>query len=403
MSKILYPVMLILLLRWEVFGFAVYAPVDLPIHHPVNNRSLRRSTGAWTSNVGTWGENIVTMRFERQGFQVVEIKNVSGNGLDRIAFRRGADGRLNDVRLIEVKTRYAASPARLGQTNHGTQLSRQWVARKFREMRNLGTPETKRLAREISSYSKRSGIPLVRMTELHAITQSGGAYRVYDPVSMRLMSETSLRNEFAQIKKSTNQRPIRKWAHREIRGMRRVSKTPMGTWVRQGNTSGPRLPIVWKAHVQSTSSSSGLRTNGVRGQQVVKYAGRAAIIFAIAADSNEVYRVYSAYDSGAISQRDFHLQLSRTTGGIGGAWAGAKGGAFVGFKLGLLGGPKAWVTAPAGAVVGGMAGGFGGYYSGSYLGKTSGTIYYEIIDEDLRDSVTTWILNNHEIPRQGDL
>jgi hypothetical protein len=126
-----------------------------------------RTTGLWRSQFGTWGEQLVDQSLKLRGFEVREFKLPGNHGIDRIAVRRGrgSNGAILDMKFVEVKTHRGSTP-RLGQTRHGPQMSRKWLADHLRSLRGTANAADRALAKDISRHIKASGKPITHFGEL---------------------------------------------------------------------------------------------------------------------------------------------------------------------------------------------------------------------------------------------
>lgn len=160
----------------------------------------------------------------------------------------------------------------------------------------------------------------------------------------------------------------------------------MPTWLRTNSST--------RALAQSSRSRVSLlrQKHALRGARrgLALAAGRVAIFVAVAVDAYEIYGYLRDYQRGNLSQRGLVIAMSRSGGGIAGAWGGATGGAWIGAKVGLLGGPWAWVTVPAGSIVGGAVGGIAGYFAGSHVGELTAQAWYGSLDVEVRTAVNQW-------------
>jgi len=94
---------------------------------------------------------------------------------------------------------------------------------------------------------------------------------------------------------------------------------------------------------------------------VSRWAGRFGVVMIVAGEGFMVWQ----YFDGNITGRQLATSTASLAGGVVGGGVGAVVGGWVGGGIGLLGGPFAEFTVPAGIFVGGAAGGFVGGYGGS--------------------------------------
>jgi len=140
--------------------------------------------------LAAWGESLAEEHLKFRGYEVHDPKRPGGQGIDRIAIRRDASGRIAEVRIIEVKTRSTGARARLGMTNTGQQLSNKWIAHNLNEMRRSRDISMRSLAEEIIRYRKQTGIRYERMAELyHIVAQDQVKLTRFNPVTNRIIPD----------------------------------------------------------------------------------------------------------------------------------------------------------------------------------------------------------------------
>jgi hypothetical protein len=362
----------------------IKSPIGSPVDHPVLAASPVVTAGAWRKGLERFGESLVSENLRLRGYQVENLKLPGNHGIDLIAAKRAADGRLLDVRLVEVKTHYGSGMPHLGETLAGRQMSRTWLSARLRALRASGS-EGKALALEISRFYKASGIPIERLGELHDVNLRWMKYVVRDPITLRECAGPVSIPRF--LKKIASQPgAARAWAMRHLAVADQLQRARMERWL-SGTPTARAFDRVVAGRLVMVQEEQALR--GVR--RLVRFTGRAAIVIAVAMDSYEIYGHIRDYRLGKLSQREFVVALARSGGGIAGAWAGASGGAWAGGWIGGLGGPVAWVTVPVGAIIGGAAGGIGGYFGGSYLGQSAARAWYAGLDRRVREQTSTWM------------
>src|SRR5262249_3648231 len=135
----------------------VAAPVSAPVSHPLVATDLVRSPAGWRRGMELFGEDFVGETLRLRGYEVHNWKLAGNRGIDLVATKRSFAGSLTDVRLIEVKTHNGIGIPRLGSTQSGTQMSRQWLANRLWALRSTGESGRK-LALEIKRFYKAEGI-----------------------------------------------------------------------------------------------------------------------------------------------------------------------------------------------------------------------------------------------------
>jgi YD repeat-containing protein len=131
---------------------------------------------------------------------------------------------------------------------------------------------------------------------------------------------------------------------RDVRG---VTLPNQGVSILNPNYLAPSRGTIWVGR-----ATTGLRFTGTAGTVILAYQ-----------DVNRINDVYQA-DSRTGNYTNTAWKAAEVGGSWGGMWIGAKVGAYGGAKLGLLGGPKAWITVPAGTIIGAGVGGYLGYHYG---------------------------------------
>ncbi len=333
------------------------------VSQPVAAPDAVRSAHAWRSMVGGMGESFVTESLKLRGYEVLEIKTGGNQGIDRIAFRRGRDGRLLDVKFIEVKTSYDGR-ARMGRTRAGPQMSRQWLAEKLRTMRRSPDPQVRWLALETGRLRRRLGVAISHFGEIHTLNVRRGTYVIRGALTGNTLAEMSIPRTLRQLAQKARSRTARVWAARHLRHWSSVRGTSMRSWIR----SAPGA-----AAGAGAASRVALRRAAARGIPLVGAA------VAVGWDGIEIYGDVAAYRQGRLARRDLHRRLATRGGG----WAGAVSLGAVGAYVGSFGGPAAWITVPVTAT------GFAivGYFSGSELAGVGVDHWYASIDEQtLKDA-----------------
>jgi len=131
-----------------------------------------------TKQLGDFGESIIDAEFRARGFEVLN-GNIGDKGIDRIALKRGTNGELNDVRIVEVKTRQTDSDFSLSNTKNGPQLSDSWTQYNLeRIVREHPDARMRQLAGEV--LEKTRSQPAIVTRELHGISLKSNRYYVWN-------------------------------------------------------------------------------------------------------------------------------------------------------------------------------------------------------------------------------
>jgi hypothetical protein len=379
-------------------GFAASPLVDHPVLHPLEGRS----PNAWRSNTGTWGENFVEETLRLRGFdEIYEIKNTRNNGVDRIAIKRSPNGEIFDVKLIEVKTT-RSKKIKVGSTKYGgKQMSKNWLNSNLRKMRQSGNVELKKLALEISLYRKLNNLPINRLGEIVHINTYSGKIIAYAADNRTIKYNYSIEKQLRRLQVNGSSQSIRNWATRNLAALDQIRSADMASWLEASKSERRSRVLLANSDRWSTTSQSSTllrsRTSDVA-KLLRKHAGKIALVVSLAMDSSELIDTEYAYRTGIISARRRNIQLLSSAGGMAGAFAGSAAGGYTGSFLGSFGGPIAWFTIPAGGLVGSFIGGVGGYYGGSNILGSAATMWYDTIDESLRDKFERSWLSFKEMP-----
>jgi hypothetical protein len=365
----------------------VMSPVALPVDHPLVADHPVRTAGTWRKGIGEFGESFADGTLKLRGYRVTNIKLPSNHGVDRVAVKYNASGKLIDVRLVEVKAHYGKGKPRLGMTKNGQQMSRKWLADWFRKLRSTGKVGIL-LAREISVFRKVSGIPLERLGEVHDINLRSGTYTIRNPMTLAERGgPMSIQRELNELASRSRSPAAKTWAHLHLTQLEPLHRTRMRNWMSLGQR-GNAFVRVTSTRVAVLEARQALR--GAR-RVLVGAAGLVGTAVAVALDAYEIYGHVRDYRSGNLSRREFVTAIARSGGGITGAGAGVPVGAWVGAQLGALGGPLAPITVPAGVVIGAGVGGVAGYFGGSYVGETAAAAWYKSLDKNVRRDVNRWL------------
>lgn len=369
----------------DTVGFLPSPLVDHPVQHPSGGRSASR----WKSSVGSWGENFAEQTLRLRGFdEIHEIKAGGNQGIDRLAIKRGSDGAIKDVKIVEVKTTRSSKP-RLNRTeSSGTQMSRKHLADNLRKIRNSGDPKLKNLARELSQYRKSSGLPLEKMGEVMHISPQNGLVTTYSGDLKTMKSVVSAERMLKQIQRRGGSVGARRWAGRTLAGWDQIRSQNMTNYLGKNVVKQSRSAIIANA----TRSAGSIEAAVLRQSRPIltkkilqRAAGPIAIAMSLAFDAKEVFDTEYAFRTGAISGRQRNVQLLTTFGGAVGAFAGASAGSAAGMWVGAFGGPFAWITVPVGGFAGATVFGIVGYFGGSTITGYVGSAWYRSIDASVRE------------------
>ncbi len=367
------------------FGLVSSNLVDHPVTLPTNMRSASK----WTGRTGAWGENFAEQSLRLRGFQEIhEFKSGSNGGIDRVAVKLGADGAIEDVLLLEVKTSRGGT-LKLGQTKYGgRQMSRKWLAKNLLNMRRNSNSAMRTLALEISRFRKASGRSIESLGEVMHVNSRSGSVTGYMADGKTVKYSESVERLFKDIQKRASSKATRHWATRSLGAWDQIRSSRMSSWL--GNTSAQQT----NSSILATSGSlqNGLR-RGLLNQSrrvaitkvLVRAAGPIAVFIALAIDAKEIADVELAYRSGKISLSQRNIAHASAVGGLTGFIAGGMAGGATGAWVGAFGGPFAEITVPAGAFIGATIGGVGGYVAGSAVAGYVATAWYDSIDSKLRD------------------
>ena len=348
-----------------------------PVNHPLSSPTLSRTKNTWNTAKGSWGETFVEGHLKLRGFkEVYEPKFRGGQGIDRIAIKRNAQGLISEVKFVEVKTTNAKP--KLGNTKNGPQLSPSWLKKHLVAMRKSGDPALRKLALEIAAFRRQTGVRIENMGELYHISTKTGKYRIINPITEKILAEQSIHKNLKVIAKKSKQ--MQPWAKASLEAWEQIRTTTMTKWV--AKIPPPNAPPVLTA-AKATS------------QSFRQLARRGPVIAVILIEGYDTHHNIADYRQGKITRQQFHQAMIRTSGGVTGAWIGAKTGAATGAWIGSAGGP--WGTG-IGAVVGGAIGGAGGYFAGSYATGYGASAWYNRIDQRFKDAVCQSIIDDGFIP-----
>ena len=376
------------------------AAVPSPVDHPVMSPASYRSPYAWRISTGDWGESFVDHMLRLRGFdEVLEIKFPGRQGIDRVALRYNASGQISDLRFVEAKTHRGVA-ARLADTQDGLQLSRKWLYSRLRQMLYSSDRRCRELGNEISRFLEATGMPIEQFGEFHELNTRTGRYIRWNPLTGAELSNESLERLLRRMKTRLPSESTRRWAREAHDSWEKIRATSMGDWLASdalltGDTvladdallagkavSRRRLlqrgAVEGLPEIAETATGRSLRRLG-------RAAGPIGIAVAAALDAYELYSHEMAYERGEINRRERNIRLSKSVGGLAGAWAGMAAGAYAG----SFGGPYLEVTVPIGAFVGGIT----GYFVGSAATKTVASAWYSHIDDNVLQRVDARIVS----------
>lgn len=337
--------------------------------HPTSHPRSGRSFTAYIQGSGQFGEDLVRRKLESEGWTWIDAKTGGNRGLDGVALRYDADGRVADLRFVEVKTHYGGKP-RLSQTAHGRQLSRQWLARQLKLLRNSGDERKVATALMISRALKQLGS--------NALASRGWLYSVDTKTGVIVAQPRVGSSELLSIRRAALAAALRGpgaksrvHATRDLlRGLRgfhshkhyaALSKSGRANWRMPSRDTLRRAP-------QMSRLLSG-RTTRLATRALARSAGPLGVGMSIFTTGVLV----EGYVSGSVTQRTLIREAS-------GAAGGTLAGMGTGMALGSVAGPPGWVV---GSLVGGML----GYLAGDVAVDT----YFATADAETRRNTLDWI------------
>ena len=366
------------------YSFADSSLVEHPVFHPMESRTAK----AWKDDLGAFGEGLVHIYLEKlDRFQdVYEIKNASNNGIDRIAIRRGADGKITDVRFIEVKTTNA-KPI-LAMTKNGVQLSDRHIRAKLDECRRSDGGEMQKLVQEIEDFCVSKGKPLSYFAELWHFNPMSGKMFVFKADGKTEKAVLSINKTLQNIIKRSRSKTVRDYCVKHLALWDQITAANQASYLVDATSQSIPLrnTVSFKQLSNSLSKADTAVTSASKQILAVigRNAGRIAIVLAVALDAKDLFDVEYAYRTGAISRRHRNIRFLSAVGGLTGAYGGASSGVMAGVWIGSFGGP--WGIF-AGSVIGGFAGGVAGYVGGSSLAQTGANTWYSNLDKSVQEKV----------------
>lgn len=396
-------------LRVHAYDFSATGLVDHPVSTPLEGRSPT----AWRHGLGQWGEGVAEQTLRLRGFnEVHEIKNGSNNGIDRIAVKRAPNGRLLDFRMVEVKTSNSALP-KLNRTRAGIQMDRDYLASKFKAMRNSGNPEVRKLATELSRFRRYSGRPLSSFGEVLHVRPTSTTVVGYATDGRTVKYKYSLERTLRKLQARSSSPATRNWAARQLADLERIRSADMRNWTgRLKYCYQPRSPWPWEPRLpgpfnrpwyagpwrrypypiplaqavrqQSAAISAGSKQLA-RSPLLTTAAKRAGPLLAVAFTASQVYNTERAFALDRISVRDRYASHARTGGGLAGGVAGGTAGAAGGATVGAFTGPFAPICIPLFGFIGGIGGAVGGSIGGSAAADYGVKSWYRQEDQETQE------------------
>ena len=369
--------------------------VDHPVGIPLSGRSIH----AWNDGVGRWGESVgeqfLKLKGELQGFgEVLEVKNGSNNGIDRILIKRGPDGRITDFRLVEIKASRSYKP-KLGKG----QMSRVAINKIFKLMRKSSSPEVRSLASQLKKVQKQFGQNTDRFVKVLHVNPMTGRLVEYGYINGTLVVHRnhSLKTLFQIVQRSTTKQ-TRNWAIRTLAQWDQIRATSRGTWLTKqaAKESTRAIAVASQRGTQRALAKASTRATVIASKQILakaaRYAGPIAMAVAIAIETKDFVDIVFAYRRGDISGKEMGRTAITTVGSIAGGYAGASygagAGAVAGAYIGAFGGPVAWATVPIGGVLGGfvglVTGGVAGAMGGGAAASYGANAYFGSINTKIR-------------------
>lgn len=358
------------------------------VNHPVSLPAEQRTPALWRSRAGAWGESFADRTLRLRGYgEIHEIKAGGNTGIDRIAIKRGRNGAIRDLLFVEVKTARGTKP-RLGRTAYGgRQMSSKWLSENLRSMRRWGDDEARRLATEMARFRRASGRGFESFGEVMHVNPRTGSINGYLANGATPKYSQSAGRLLSQIEKR-GLPDSRVWARQSRLELDIIQRTSMSSWLGKTVSEQNASALVANTSRSTVSLRRALTRHSrkvILRRALVKLAGPIAMTVSLAVDAKELADTELAYRRGTISLRQRNIRHATSVGGISGAFAGASAGAWAGAQLGLLGGPYAEITVPAGAFIGACVGGVGGYMGGSAVSGYAATAWYDSVDAKVRD------------------
>lgn len=359
------------------------SPVLLGVKKPHFPSHGPRTSSTYKHTIGDWGEDFSEIFLKASGWEVVEFKVGSNNGIDRYAFKRNWLGQIVDIRLVEVKAERKPKPSP-NPTKNGKQGSPEYIEKKFRDLKDHADPKAREFANEIEQFCKKSKKQLADLYQVFHINLDNLELSTYandfrTKLSPSFDIERNLKNliskassakrkaeaiktlqEFDQMKALTQRSYLSdtfKQRARKSAASKLTRKSPSGKV---------------KSAIPDTKNNKA--TKKILAKATGKAVGKALIIVGVALDAKEFFDIERAYRSGSISVRQRNIQHAAASGGLAGAAVGAAVGAAAGSPvLGL------------GAIPGGIIGGVGGYLAGSITSRYAANRWYDSIDDSVRE------------------
>ena len=341
------------------------------------------------------GEQFLKPWGKRQGFsEVLEVKNTSNNGIDRILLKRGPDGRITDFRLVEIKASRSYKP----KLSKG-QMSRDAISKILNKMRQSSSPEVRSLASQLMKVQKQFGRNTDRFVKVLHVNPMTGRLVEYGYINGTLVAHRnhSLKTLFQIVQRSTTKQ-TRIWATRTLAHWDQIRATTRGTWLTKqaAKESTRAIAVASQRGTQRALAKASTRATVIASKQILakaaRYAGPVAMAVAIAIETKDFVDIVFAYRRGDISGKEMGRTAITTVGSIAGGYAGASygagAGAVAGAYIGAFGGPVAWATVPIGGALGGLVGfvtgGVAGAMGGGAAASYGANAIFGRIDTEIR-------------------
>lgn len=368
----------------------------------------------WNRQLGNFGESIVRETLEASGHRAVNL-NVGDKGIDSLVRTTLPDGRVQ-FRVVEVKTLQNGTDFKLGQTDDGLQLSRQWIEKRLaKAAQEHVDDEARKLAQEALEHLVRDSSSI--RAELHGISIADNRYvvKAVDTAAGTIqgeISKTPLKKMLENLAEKATNRPVRDAALRHISefdqlqaASRQATVAAQSAQAAEAELTAARsaaaaetkatqtaveaevkaLQTAAAAETRATQAAIAAESNALRTAAVAtteaaqstsgKLAAKALPVAATAAvvagagieiyqRGSQILETEKQFAEGKISDQDRVTEHAKTVAGCAGGLSGVAAGVAT---LGAAGASAGAVFGPAGAAVGGCVGGAGGAAIG-YVG-----------------------------------
>ena len=341
-----------------------------------------RTKSNYNARIGAWGEDLAENFLKASGWEVIEFKVGSNNGIDRYAFKRNWLGQIVDIRFFEVKTVRKPAP-KPSSTKYGKQGSPEYIKEKIRELKDHSNPKAREFANEIEQFCKKSKKQLADLYQVFHIDLDNLKLSTYaNDFRTELWSldiERNLKN-FISKASSVKRKANAIKALQEFDQMKAMTqRSYLGDTFEQRARKSTASKLTRKSPSGKVKSAipdtkNNKATKKILAKATGKAVGKALIIVGVALDAKEFFDIERDYRSGRISVRQRNIRHAAASGGLAGAIAGAAVGAAAG---GCFFG--------VGALPGGFIGGFGGYFAGAISSRYAANRWYDSIDDSVRE------------------